>query len=152
MDGLTLTFLHKPRRQRGELHLPAETAILSVILMTLLVAAVTLTQLGQGRNEISNAAHAAARDVSLLRSPRTAATTAQDAVRESLAASGTSCARLDVRVDASDLTAPLGQSGAVSITVTCRIALAPGIVDWIPTTVDISRTSTSPVDPYRERP
>lgn len=102
-------------------------------------------------NAVQSAAFSAARDATLARSQSQAETAGDDAARLSLDNSGVSCLTRTVDVDTSDFAQPIGTAGVVDATLTCRIDLSAAALPGLPGSVDITRTASSPVDPYRQR-
>ena len=144
-------FLGPRVRQRGEMDMSAETAVLAVGVIILLGFTISFGWINHTETSLHAAAASAAREISLLRDPDTAATQGDDAARRAIDAHGVSCQTLTVDVDPSGLRAPLGEIGIVSVTITCTIALVDLPLADAPLTTSITATGTNPVDRYRER-
>lgn len=99
---------------------------------------------------VESAAAAAARDASIARTTDQAQTQAMNAATVSMAQSGAHCTNQNASLDTSNFNAPLGQAGKVSVTLTCEIPLS-NLIPGIPGSTTVTRTSVSPVDPYRQR-
>jgi hypothetical protein len=108
-------------------------------------------RLAMAGNAVQSAAFAAARDATLTRSAASAQVAGEDAARFSLDSSGIDCVSRTVIVDVSDFNRPIGQSGVVDTTLICRVNLSDAGLPGLPGSIDIQRTASSPVDPYRQR-
>ena len=100
---------------------------------------------------VESAAADAARSASIARSSTQAQSDAQDAARASLANQQIDCLSVDVSVDTSDFSLPVGEAGAVSVAVQCRLDLSDLSVPGVPGNRVIEATMSSPLDTWRER-
>lgn len=122
-----------------------------VFIMVLYLGAIGI-KISISGNTMQNAASAAARDATLARSDVTARLNAIEAAKRVLQQQGVECSGgVEVSVDTSGFNAPPGQLGKVSVTVNCTVALDKGNLPVAPTSIALKASSTSPVDPYRER-
>ncbi|ALJ21425.1 hypothetical protein AOA12_16585 [Microbacterium sp. No. 7] len=152
MGGVTLRRLLAPhRRQRGEMDMSAETAVLALGVIVLLGFTISFGWVAHADTSLHAAAATAAREISLLRDAATADTAAATAARRAVEAQGVSCQHLTVIVDSSGLDAPLGEIGIVRVTITCTIALVDLPFAGTPLTTSLTATGINPVDRYRER-
>lgn len=136
--------------ERGDLEdLPPVTIVIVLALVPIVGVVVFLGRYGLTDNSVQSAAFAAARDASLSRSSD-AVSHAKEAAQRALG-DNTHCASLDVSIGGNGLTTGLGQTGTVTATITCRINTADLSVPFIPGSMTITKTASSPVDPYRER-
>lgn len=99
---------------------------------------------------VEAAAFDAARAASIERTQPEAITAARAAARDSLDAQDVHCVTSTVTVNAGAFNAPLGTTGQVSVTVSCKVKLVdlgiPGV-----TARTLTATASSPIDAYRER-
>ncbi|CUR54353.1 TadE/TadG family type IV pilus assembly protein [Nocardioides sp.] len=100
---------------------------------------------------VESASADAARSASIARTSTDAKHDAQQAAHLSLANQDVHCLRIDVIIDASDFTKPIGHPATVSVTVECVLDLADLSVPGIPGTRVIRSTTSSPLDSWRER-
>jgi Flp pilus assembly protein TadG len=100
---------------------------------------------------VESAAAEAARSASIARSSASATTNAKEAAMTSLANQDLQCLSMDVSVDTSDFSRPIGEPGQVTVTVECRLDLSDLSVPGVPGSRVISATMTSPLDTWRER-
>ncbi|MDZ5146340.1 hypothetical protein [Microbacterium testaceum] len=130
---------------------PAWT-ILTLMTFVLISMIVVFGRAASGDNAVQAAAYAAARDASLSRGSD-AVPHAIDAANRALGGN-VKCAALNVTLGGNGLSTGLGQTGTVTATVSCTVSYTdlvfPG-VSGLPGSFTISKTATSPVDPYRER-
>lgn len=100
---------------------------------------------------VQAAAQSAARDASLSRSEPTAIENGTNAAHAAL--NGYGCTSLNVAISGNGLTTGLGEAGLVTATVSCTIPTGDLIIPGLPMPGEweITRSSDSPVDPYRER-
>lgn len=123
-----------------------------MVIGTLLLIAV-IVFLGRGisaHNTVQSAAWAAARDASLARSTDQAVQHGIDAANAVLDAN-TTCETHTTSITGNGLTTALGETGTVTATVTCTVSMADLAFPGIPGEITVTKTATSPVDPYRER-
>lgn len=100
---------------------------------------------------VETAAADAARSASLERTSTSAKTQAISAATTSLSNQGIHCLDVDVTVDASQFSRPVGEAATVSVTVQCRLDLSDLSIPGVPGSRLIRATSTSPIDTWRER-
>jgi Flp pilus assembly protein TadG len=126
--------------------------ILAPILLVIIGAFFVGGRYATASNTVTSAANAAARDASLARDPATARSAGEKAAARVLAQEGTECASTQVRVDTSGFSAALGQPASVRATVVCTVSNAKMIVPGIPGAKTFTKSGSSPIDEYRERP
>jgi Flp pilus assembly protein TadG len=97
--------------------------------------------------DVDAAASAAARAGSLARGDGTARAQADSTARETLADRGVTCRQVGVSVT----TGGLRPGGAVTVTVTCSVALSDLGLLLVPGSRTVQGTSTSPIDQWRAR-
>lgn len=139
------------RDETGDIEdLPALTILIVGIILPMLGVVLFAGRFGLASNSVQSAASAAARDASLSRTAADAVPHAQAAAVAAL--SGTvNCSALDTDIQADGLNTALGQTGAVSATITCTIDNSDLLFALIPGSTTITKNATSPIDPYRER-
>jgi Flp pilus assembly protein TadG len=140
------------RRHRDERGSVAIEAAIGVPAFGLFIAMIILG----GRVEIANqavdaAAYEAARAASIERTQSEAISSGTSAATSSLNDQGLQCATTNVTVNAAAFNAPLGTTGQVTATVTCKVDVADLAIPGLPGTRTITATASSPVDAYRER-
>jgi Flp pilus assembly protein TadG len=128
-----------------------ELALLAPALLLLLSFAVLAgrTQIAEGA--VQEAARAAAREASLARDAATAAAQAGAQAERTLAAQDLRCQATTVDVDTAGFSAPPGQPGDVTVSITCVVGMADLLAPGLPGSVTVEASFTSPVDAYRER-
>jgi hypothetical protein len=107
------------------------------------------TQIADGA--VQEAARAAAREASLAQDAATAAALASAQAERTLAAQDLRCERTTIEVDIAGFSAPPGQPGDVSVSITCVVGMADLLAPGLPGAVTVEASFTSPVDAYRER-
>jgi Flp pilus assembly protein TadG len=123
-----------------------EVTLMAPLLVLLLLFVVACGRLVQARLRLDDAAHQGARAASLARDPATATTAATATVRAALAPGGATCADVGVAVDVG----AFRPGGAVTVTVTCHVAVADLTGLHLPGTAGTETASfTSPVDQFR---
>lgn len=123
-----------------------------MVIGTMLLIGV-LIFLGRGisaHNNVQAAAWAAARDASLARSTDQAVQHGIDAANAVLDVNET-CTTQTTTITGNGLTTGLGETGTVTATVTCTVSMANLAFPGIPGQIVVTKTASSPVDPYRER-
>lgn len=136
--------------ERGSVTL--ELAILTPALILLLALMVLVGRVQVATSAVEHAAHVAARDASLARTPEAARTAAVTAALRELTAQDVDCTSPDVTVDTTGFAAPLGQPARITATVTCLVdftdlaAPAP-----LPGSRSLTGTATSALDARRTR-
>ncbi|HEU0089846.1 MAG TPA: TadE family protein [Pseudonocardiaceae bacterium] len=126
----------------------AELALLVPALVTLLLFVVFCGRLAEARLRVEDAAHQAARAATIARSAGQASTDAEATARAALGHRRMSCQHLTVETPL----AGYRPGSAVSVTVTCQVALSDLALLAIPATVPVSATSESVVDRWRGGP
>lgn len=142
---------HLLRDDRGEIEDLPMWAISVIIGIMLLGVGILFFRSGSAQNVVQSAAYAAARDASLSRGG--------DAVSHAITAAQRSlgtdvkCTTLDVKITGNGLTTGLGEAGTVTATVTCTVSYADIVLPGLPLpgAFTVTKSATSPVDPYRER-
>jgi Flp pilus assembly protein TadG len=128
-----------------------ELAVLAPVLLLLLSFVVVAGRAQIARSAVAEAARSAARDASLSRDAATAMAVAEDGARDSLLAQDLHCASVTVDVDTSAMQAPLGQSGDITVAITCTVAMGDLLAPGLPGSIDVDASFSSPVDAFRER-
>jgi Flp pilus assembly protein TadG len=100
---------------------------------------------------VESAAADAARSASIARTSSQAQEDAKNAAQASLANQQIHCLSVDVSVDTSDFSKPVGEPGTVAVTVQCRLDLSDLSVPGVPGNRVIKATMSSPLDTWRER-
>jgi hypothetical protein len=127
-----------------------ELAILlpvGVLLIALLVIGGRIALAG---DRISGTAAIAARDASLARSATAAEQIATSSAHAALASDDLHCTDIRVDVDTSGFAAAPGTPAAVTVAVSCTVALADIGVTGLPGSRTLHDTATSPLDPARD--
>lgn len=138
------------RNEAGDLDdLPGWT-ILALTSLTLIGLIVYAGRGGAAANTVQAAAYAAARDASISRTMEEAVPHAQTAAVVALG-NNVTCIDLDIVIGGNGLSTGIGQTGTITATVACTIATADISFPGMPGSIVITKTATSPVDPYRER-
>ena len=127
-----------------------EVVLLAPALAMLLALLIVGGRLAMAQQAVQASAAEAARTASIARTQTHAGATAHAAALSGLHAQKVNCLDITVTVDTTGFTAPVGTPAAVTATVTCRVTLA-GLLPAAPGSVDISASSSSPLDTYRER-
>jgi Flp pilus assembly protein TadG len=133
-------------------------AVLAVELVACapLLAAFILLIIFGGRIALANqavqtAAADAARAASIARTAASARSQASEWASTSLANQGLRCIRVQVDVDTSGFSRPVGTPAEVSVRVSCDIDTADLSLPGIPGSVPVEGSMSSPLDKYRER-
>jgi len=132
---------------RGSVSL--ELAILAPALLLLLGALVLAGRVETSSAAVEQAARAAARDASLMRTADAARATATASAQRELAASH--CASSRITVDTTGFATPLGVDAAISVKVVCAVSLADLAIPGLPGSRTITGQATSPLDRFRSR-
>lgn len=93
----------------------------------------------------------AARDASLTRTPEDAYRRGLESANAWAQAQKLPCNNLRVEVDTSGYRVPLGQTGYVTVNVSCDVSFSDTILTGLPGAATVRKSGTSPIDPYRER-
>lgn len=120
-------------------------ALVLFVALVILLARVSLTD-----QAVTSAAAEAARAASMERTVAEATSAATTVAASALTESGVGCVEHLVSVDASGITALIGQPATVEVTVTCTIRHDLAFPGFPPTRTVVT-TMTSPVDTYRGR-
>jgi Flp pilus assembly protein TadG len=120
---------------------------MAMVLILIVLVLGALGRASDAHQQVSVAAHAAARAASLARTPAGARTAAVDTAEANLRGA-TSCTDPQTAVDVTRF-AP---GGSVTVTVTCTIQLADLGLPGLPGTVRASQASVSPIDLHRATP
>lgn len=138
------------REERGDLDdLPGWT-IMAVTFLAFIGIVFYVGRAGTAANTVQAAAYAAARDASISRTATEAIPHARSAAEVALQGN-VNCTALDITIGGNGLSTGIGQTGTVDATVTCTVNTADLSIPFIPGQVTITKTATSPVDPYRQR-
>jgi Flp pilus assembly protein TadG len=139
------------RDDRGEIEDLPQYAICFLAALMLVGVGILLGRAGNAQNVVQQAAYSAARDASLSRAGD-AVPHAIDAANRSLG-SNISCTALDVKITGNGLTTGLGEAGTVTATVACTVSYSDIFLGALPLpgSFTVTKSATSPVDPYRER-
>jgi Flp pilus assembly protein TadG len=128
-----------------------ELALLAPALLLLLSFAVVAGRTQVAEGAVAEAARAAAREASLSGDPAIATASATAQAERTLAAQDLRCERTTIDVDTAGFQAPPGQSGDVTVSITCVVDMADLLAPGLPGSVTVDAIFTSPVDAYRER-
>jgi hypothetical protein len=128
-----------------------ELAVLAPALLLLLSFAVWAGRTQIADNAVAEAARAAAREASLAVDAETAVVLATARAEATLARQGLRCQGVGVTVDTAGFALPLGNSGDVTVSVTCTVAMTDLLAPGLPGSVTVDASFSSPVDAYRER-
>ena len=135
--------------ERGSASIEAVIIVPAVgLVIALLILAGRITIADQ---TVHAAAAEAARTATLARTPDDAHTRATQAARDTLTSQNTTCAAIDLEVDTSEFSRPLGTPASVTVTVTCQLPLSDLTLPGIGGIKTITATASSPLDPYRGR-
>jgi len=135
------------RRPRGDRGTSAiELVIVTPVVIVMLLTVVALGRYSYGKLDIEQASAAAARAASLASSPAQGSAAAQRAARDSLDGSGVSCTNLATSVD----TGSFRPGEIVSVTLSCTADLSSLALAGVPGSVTVQRTSTAPLETYRQ--
>ena len=136
--------------EQGSFAIEAAILVPSLLLFLLLVIAAGRVETAGG--VVDAAARDAARSASLTRTTDAAVQAAQDTAATTLDQEGVSCRDQQVaNVDTSDFAPGLGQTGEVTVTVSCTVSLGDLSVPGLPGSITMTSTFTSVVDAYRAR-
>ncbi len=128
-----------------------EMVIFTPILGGVILLIAALTRVGLAQTTVEAAVSSSAREVSLSRSATTGDANARNVAINQLSQSGVNCIQLGVQTDTSGLNARLGSIGSVTVTITCTVNLSDIAIPGLPGTHTITKSASSPVDPYRVR-
>ena len=129
-----------------------EMAILVPALVLILAVVVGAGRLALARIAVQQWADSAARTATLARDAGSAATRARAVVASDAAGSATQCrGGGQLAVDTGAFALPVGQPGAVEVTVRCAVPLADLLLPGVPGTVLVEAQASSTLDRYRGR-
>ncbi len=129
-----------------------EMAILVPALVLILAVVVGAGRLALARIAVQQWADSAARTATLARDAGSAATRARAVVASDAAGSATQCrGSWQLAVDTRAFALPVGQPGAVEVTVRCAVSLADLLLPGVPGTVLVEAQASSTLDRYRGR-
>ena len=129
-----------------------ELVMLVPVLVLVLMLLFAAGRIATAETVLQNAANSGAREASLARSTAQAQQNALVASNNTITQHGYTCTDLHITVNDDGITAPLGEVGKVSVTITCQLNLADLGLNVLGDTKEITATAVSPVDPFRERP
>lgn len=139
------------RDERGMSTTVEFTVLLTVFLMliTLMVGAV---RIWQARSGLDAMAESAARQASLARSPAAAMADATALVRADAQVSGFTCHNgIEIDVDTTGFTTPVGTAAEVTITLRCTVVLSDLVVPIFPGSLTLESRASSTLDRHRGR-
>jgi Flp pilus assembly protein TadG len=142
---------HWQRRgdQRGSAAI--EAAILGPPLLVLIGLAIVGGRIQVAGGAIETAAHDAARAASISRTAGQARAAAIAAANGTLSQQGLHCASLDVVVDTSGFSVPVGQPATVSASITCVVNFRDLVADRLPGSKTLTAQFVSVLDTFRTR-
>jgi Flp pilus assembly protein TadG len=132
------------RRKQDEGSVTIEAIGMAMVLILIIVILGALGRASDAHQQVSVAAHAAARAASLARTAAGARAAAHDTAEANLRVT-TSCTHPQITVDA----ARFAPGGSVTVTVTCTIQLADLGLPGLPGTMRVFQASVSPIDLHR---
>lgn len=129
--------------ERGSAAAQATVAVpLVLVMLLLIIAGGRLTSTAM---DLSYAAHVGARAASLARTPAEATRDARNAVASTLDTRAVVCQNQSTTVDTTRFT----PGGIVTVTLSCTVNLADVAALALPGTTTITRSASSPLDPWR---
>jgi Flp pilus assembly protein TadG len=137
--------------ERGSFAIEVAILVPALVFFLLLVVAAGRTETAKAT--VDAAARDAARSASLSRTSGDALTAARATAAATLKQQGVSCSNpKPAQVNRADFAPPLGQTGQVTVTVTCVVLLRDlTFLPGLPGTVTETSSFTSVVDAYRAR-
>jgi Flp pilus assembly protein TadG len=136
-------------RDQGSLAI--EAAIVTPALLLFLLMVIAAGRIETAGGVVDAAARDGARSASLTRTSDAAVQAANDSAATTLNQQGVTCRSQQVVVGTGDFAPALGQTGEVTVTVSCTISLADLAVPGLPGSMTLHSTFTSVVDAYRAR-
>ena len=127
-----------------------EAALIIPALAMFVALVVVLAQTALAQQAVTAAANEAARAASLERTTVQARRAASDTLSQALLDAGVDCVEQSATVDVAGVIAPLGNSSAVNVSVTCLIRFDLSLPGF-PGGRTVTGHGTSPVDTYRGR-
>lgn len=125
--------------------LTVELVILIPVLLLLAITSLVFGRVSEARQQVVEAARAAAESAAVQPSPQSAESGAADAAMASVTDRGPTCAQAEVITDVNHFV----PGGYVTVTVECQVALSDLAVPGLPGSTTVQATSTAPIDPYR---
>lgn len=141
--------LRELRGERGSVNV--EAVIGAAGLIALIGLALVGMRVMAAESAVDEAARSAARSASIATDGTAAAAAAERRAREVLSQQELSCTSLDVSVDASDFSLPLGETGYVTATVTCQVPLSDLGIPGVGGVKSATAEFRSPIDRYGAR-
>ena len=135
--------------ERGSVTL--ELAILAPAVLALLGLVIVAGRVEVAGGAVEHASAAAAREASLARTPEAARQAATRAAMVNLAEQDLHCTSVDVTVDTSGFSVPVGRPALVSARVTCTVGLSDIGVPGMPGSRTLTARSDSVLDQFRSR-
>lgn len=126
----------------------------AVIFPVLLLVGLLLIMAGRivlAQGVVQSAANEAARAASISRNPHVAAVQATSTATTTLSNSNVKCASTSVAPSTEAFGLPLGETGTITVTVSCVVPLSDLGMPGAPGSRTISATGTSVLDAYRGR-
>lgn len=143
-----MSVTRKIRDEQGAVSL--EVIILAPVVLIVLALIMGFARVGQANMNVDSAAYAAARAASISRTPGEASGNARAAAQDVLAQKGLDCPA-DVAVDTSAFNSAPGETGSITVTVTCPVPLGDLAVPGLPGTRTVTGEGSSVLDRYRGR-
>ena len=129
-----------------------ELAVITPALLLLIGLVVGAGRIALAEQSVQQAAHQAARDTSLARTPAAGVAAGRTTAARVLADQGLDCTSQATDVAAAALGYPVGQPGTVTVEVTCRVSLADLVVPGLSGARTLRATTIMPLDPFVARP
>lgn len=137
--------------QAGGARAPLEFVIIAPGLLLLLALLIAGGRVTVASGAVEEAARSAARTASLQRDTGAAQAQALRVAQQSLAGQQLTCTSLDVTVDTSQYSRPLGAPAQVTATVSCAVPWSDLGLPGAPGGKTMTAEWVSVIDPYRER-
>ena len=138
--------------ERGVVH-AVEVLICAPLLATFLLLVVFGGRIAFAEQAVQTAAVDAVRAASIARSASSAQSSAATWARTSLINQGVTCLALDVTVDTSGFSRPVGTPARVEVRISCDVStrdlVLPGVP--FPQSVSVEASAVSVLDTFRER-
>ena len=139
----------EPRTQNGSAAIEAAIGIPAFGLFVAMIILGGRVEIAQ--QSVEAAAFEAARAASIERTQDQAVAAGTSAAASSLNDQNIRCTSTDIAVNAAAFTAPLGTTGQVTATVTCRVDLSDLTLPGVPGHRVITASANSPIDAHRTR-
>lgn len=127
-----------------------EMMVLTPAVLIVLALIMGFARVGQANMKVDSAAYAAARAASISRTSGEASGAAREVAQDVLAQKGINCPA-DIAVDTSAFNSAPGESGAITVTITCPVPLGDLAVPGLPGTRTVTGEGSSVLDRYRGR-